>query len=282
MGERRVLRLNGVELCLQDFGEPGDPAILLIAGAASSMDWWDTAFCKLLADGGRRVVRYDLRDTGESVTYPPGEPDYTIDDLVLDVAALVEALQLAPVHLAGISMGGGLAQQFAIRYPGALATLTLLSTSPGEGPDLPGMEARLATYFSTSMVPPDWSDEAAVIQNVLDFERALSGSIPVDQNRVRTIEHGVVERSTSLASAENHWQVAGGAGGESRERLAEISVPTLVIHGTEDPLLPIAHGEALAREIPGARLLRITGMGHQNPPPQTWDVIVPAILEHTA
>ena len=282
MSERRVLRVNGVDLCLQEFGEPGDPAVLLIAGAASSMDWWDTAFCERLAAGGRRVVRYDLRDTGESITYPPGEPGYTIDDLVLDVAALVEALQLAPVHLAGISMGGGLAQQFAIRFPGSLASLTLFSTSPGQGPDLPGMSPELAAYFSATMASPDWDDEAAVAQNVLDFEQALSGSIPVDEDRVRGIQREIFERSVSLASAENHWQIAGGSGGEPRERLAEITVPTLVVHGTEDPLIPIAHGEALAREIPGARLLRIEGMGHQNPPPPTWEKIVPALLAHTS
>ena len=277
MGGRRVLRLNGADLCLQEFGESGDPAILLIAGAASSMDWWDTALCERLAAGGRRVVRYDLRDTGQSATYPPGEPDYTIDDLVLDVAALVEALHLVPVHLAGISMGGGLAQQLAIRSPELLASLTLFSTSPGEGPDLPGMSPGLS--FPAS---PDWGSEESVAQNFVDVERALSGSIPVDEARIRAIAHETIGRSASLASAENHYAVLGGPGGEPRERLAEITAPTLVIHGTEDPLLPIVHGEAIAREIPGARLLRIEGMGHQNPPPPTWDQIVPAVLEHTA
>lgn len=275
MNPRSTIPVNGVELCVQEFGERGDPGILLIAGAASAMDWWDTEFCERLAAGGRRVVRFDLRDTGESTTYPPGKAGYTGDDLIADAAALVEALGLAPAHLVGISFGSGIAAQVAIRHPELVGALTLLSGSPGSD-GLPGPTPEVAKAFSSEIEPPDWGDEASVAAYFLDFERLLSGDIPADEERMRRIVHEFFARSKNLASADNHWAAADG--GEPRERLAEITVPTLVIHGSRDPLFPPAHGEALAREIPGAQLLIVEGMGHQNPPPETWDELVPAIL----
>ena len=275
MNPRSIVPVNGVELCVQEFGDRGDPGILLMAGAASAMDWWDTEFCERLAASGRRVVRFDLRDTGESTTYPPGEAEYTGDDLIADAAALIEALELAPAHLVGISFGAGIATQVAIRRPELVAALTLLSGSPG-GEGLPGPTADVAKAFSAETEPPDWADEASVVQYFVEFERLLSGSIPVDEERIRRIVHEFFARSKNLASADNHWGAADG--GEPRERLGDIRVPTVVIHGTLDPLFPPAHGEALAREIAGARLVLVEGMGHQNPPPATWEVVVPAIL----
>ena len=278
-----LIAVNGVELCVEEFGERSDPALLLIAGAESSMDWWDTAFCERLAAGGRRVIRYDLRDTGASTSYPPGQPGYTTLDLFDDVVQLLLALEAAPAHLVGISMGGGIAAQVAMLHPELVASLTVISFSP-EGPGseangLPAMSVELAAAFSEPQEVVDWDDDEAVARNFIKAERLFSGTIPVDEARIRAIAGDVRRRSTSPLSAANHWQVAGE--GEPRERLADITAPTLVIHGTEDPLFPLPHGEALAREIPGARFMAITGMGHQNPPPPTWDEIVPAILDHT-
>src|SRR5689334_23981272 len=128
---QRMVRANGVDLCVETFGEQGDPAILLIGGAAASMDYWDDRFCQLLAEGERFVIRYDSRDTGQSVSYPAGRPGYTLGDLMGDALGVLDAFGLVSAHVVGISMGGGIAQQLAVRYPGRLASLTLVSTSPG-------------------------------------------------------------------------------------------------------------------------------------------------------
>lgn len=113
----RLVTVDGVELCLETFGDRTDPALLLIGGAAASMDWWDVGFCQRLADGGRFVVRYDHRDTGNSVTSPVGEPSYSSQDLATDPLRILDALGIARAHLVGLSMGGGIAQHLAARHP---------------------------------------------------------------------------------------------------------------------------------------------------------------------
>ncbi len=115
----RVLRANGVDLCVETFGDHGDPAILLIAGATGSMLSWDEELCERLAAGSRFVIRYDLRDTGRSVTYEPGSPQYTGADLVEDAVGVLDASSVDAAHLVGISMGGGIAQIAALDHPGS-------------------------------------------------------------------------------------------------------------------------------------------------------------------
>jgi len=278
VGERIVV-VGGVELCLEEFGESGRPGVVLIAGAAMSGDWWDDEFCQALADGGFRVVRYDLRDTGRSLTRPLGQADYTGDDLVADLAGVIIQLGIAPAHLVGLSLGGGLAQQLAIAHPELVASLALLSTSLG-GPGsegLPAMEPGFAEGLENAEAP-DWSSADAAFRTFVAGEELFAGDIPVDPARIRRISDRVFERSIDLAAAANHWSIASASG--SRAELATIVAPTLVVHGTADPLFPIGHGEALAREIPHARLLPVPGMGHQVPPPETWPLVVPALIEH--
>jgi pimeloyl-ACP methyl ester carboxylesterase len=273
----RILPVNGIRLCVEEFGDSGAPGVVLVPGAASAFDWWDDEFCLRLAAGGFRVVRYDLRDTGRSTTTPLGAADYTGDDLVDDLAGLILALDLAPAHVVGVSFGGGMAQQLAMSFPGLVASLTLQSTSPGsEG--LPSISPALAASFANDDSQTDWSDRESVFRTMLADEIRYGGEIPVDEERIRRIADRVFARSIDLTAGANHWSVAGTRG--RREQLAEISAPTLVVHGTSDPLFPLEHGEALAREIPHARLLRVPGMGHQFPPPATWDLLVPAILDH--
>jgi pimeloyl-ACP methyl ester carboxylesterase len=278
-----IARLNGVDLAFQPFGDEAAPTIVLVAGASSSMDWWDESFCALLAagdagSGPRRVVRYDLRDTGESETVALGEAAYTGDDLVDDLAALIEHLDAAPAHVVGLSMGGGLAMQLALRRPELLASITLMSTSPGgrtgQGDELPPPIPRLqAAFASMGTASGDDSDGAPAVVDpvaaIVDSERLFAGSIPVDEERVARIGRAVLARTSSPRSSENHWALESGPG------------PTLVVHGSEDPLFPLAHGERLAARIPGASLLVVPGMGHQNPPPPTWAQLVPALLAHT-
>jgi pimeloyl-ACP methyl ester carboxylesterase len=247
MGETMVA-VGDVELCVETFGAAGDPAILLIAGASAPMDWWDPRFCARLAGGGRFVIRYDHRDTGRSVTYPPGQPGYTFRALTGDPVALIDALAGGRAHVAGLSMGGGIA--------------------------------------------PDWSDRDAVVEYLVDEQRAYAGRF--DEAYTRAVARRIVTRGTDPAAAANHRALPGddsegddgdgddGDDGDLRSRLGEITAPTLVIHGTADPFFPPGHGEALAREIPNATLLLLDGVGHEVPPPSTWDTVVPAILRNTA
>jgi pimeloyl-ACP methyl ester carboxylesterase len=276
----RMLEVNGVGLCVETFGDDRDPALLLIMGAAASMLLWEADLCERLAAGGRFVIRYDHRDTGRSVTYAPGAPQYTGHDLVADAAGVLDALAVSSAHLVGLSMGGGIAQRLALDEPDRVSSLTLISTSAG-GPDLPEMSDELRAYFDSPPPPPDWSDRSAVIDYLVEDERAYAArSRPFDEAARRELAGRNFDRSIDLAATmTNHLLLAGDGGW--RERLGEIRVPTLVLHGTEDPLFPIGHGQALAAEIPGARLIALERTGHELPR-ETWDVVAPAILELTS
>jgi pimeloyl-ACP methyl ester carboxylesterase len=279
--EPTIVQANGADLCVETFGDQAEPAILLIMGAGASMDFWEDAFCARLAAGPRFVIRYDHRDTGRSTSYPPGAPGYTGDDLVADAVALLDALDLGAAHVVGLSMGGALAQLMALDHREYVASLTLIATSPaGPGePDLPPMTDEGRAAFG-AVAEPDWSDRAAVIDHVTQLARACaSRSRPFDEQGTRELSARVLDRTTNIESSMRNHHAAEG-GDRWRERLGEIDAPTLVVHGTEDPLFPHAHGAALAREIPGAQLLTLQGAGHELPR-RDWDVVVPAILEHT-
>jgi pimeloyl-ACP methyl ester carboxylesterase len=276
----RIVLANGVELCVQTFGDLASPAILLIGGAASSMDWWEDEFCERLASGPRFVIRYDLRDTGQSVSYEPGVPQYRGTDLVTDAVGVLDALRVARGHVVGISMGGGIAQHLALDHADRVASLTLISTSPG-GPGVPPMADGLRAHFEEPLAEPNWSDRQAVVDYIVEDLRPYAGTLPFDEAKMRALAGRIVDRTANIASSmKNHLILAGGA--PVRDRLGEIRAPTLVLHGTEDPLFPYGHAEALAAEIPGARLLPLEGMGHEMPPRPLWDQVVAAILDHTA
>jgi pimeloyl-ACP methyl ester carboxylesterase len=276
-----MVRVNGVELCVESFGDSQAPAILLIGGGASSMDWWEDEFCSRLAAEGRFVIRYDHRDTGRSVSSPPGKPDYTGADLFADALGLIDTVAGGRAHVVGLSMGGGIAQYLAMRHPERIATLTLVSTSPGTG-DLPPPTERLRAVFADPPPDPDWADHEAVLEHLVDGQRPFAGPDSFDEAAVRVVARRVVERTVNPeSSAKNHWLVVGDDHGES-PGLAAVTAPTLVIHGTDDPLFPQGHADALVREIADAELLLLDGVGHQVPPRSTWDVVLPAIVRHTA
>jgi pimeloyl-ACP methyl ester carboxylesterase len=279
----RIVHANGVDLCVQSFGDRDDPAILLIAGGASSMLHWAEEFCGRLAAGSRFVIRYDHRDTGRSVTYPPGAPQYTGRDLAEDAIGVLDAFGVAAAHVVGISMGGGIAQVLGIHHPDRVASLTLISTSPigggADDRDLPPMSEEARAEFE-AVSPPDWSDRGAVIDYIVAQERlSTSRSRPVAEAFIRELARRTVDRAVTIASMNNHFLLASGDSGGG-EQPSAIAAATLVVHGSEDPQFPIAHGVALADDIPGARLLVLEQTGHELPP-AVWDAVVPAILEHT-
>ena len=274
----RTIDVDGVELCTETFGAPEDPPVLLIMGIGPSMLWWDDAFCTALAAGGRFVVRYDHRDTGRSTACPPGRPDYGGADLVADAARVLDAHRIARAHVVGTSMGGALAQLLALDFADRVASLVLMATSPaGPADDLPGVAETYAAFLAEARL--DWSDPRSLVEHRIAEVRALSGERPFDEARVRAFIERDAARAVSVASAQNHELLEGGE--PWRGRLGEIAVPTLVIHGTADPLFPLGHGEALANEIPAARLLVLGGAGHVLHPAD-HDTVVRAVLAHTA
>jgi pimeloyl-ACP methyl ester carboxylesterase len=283
MDGQRMIEANGVDLCVDTTGDAADPAILLIGGMGASMDWWEEEFCQRLAAGGRFVIRYDHRDTGRSVSYPAGAPGYTGADLAADVTGVLDALGRRSAHLAGISMGGALAQQVALAHPDRVDSLVLISTSPAVpcGAELPPMSEDLRAYFAAEVPRPDWAERAAVIDYIVDYERRLEGAEYFDEAHVRALVERIVDRTSDVAASMTNHALAE-EGEPARGRLDEIAAPTLVIHGTADPLFPYGHGEALAREIPRAELLPLAGVGHQVPPRPWWTAVIAAMLRGPA
>jgi pimeloyl-ACP methyl ester carboxylesterase len=274
-----MIEANGVELCTEPFGDPADAPILLIMGIGASMLWWEEGFCQMLAGGGRFVIRYDHRDTGRSVTYEPGRPGYTGADLVADAVGVLDAYGIPAAHLVGVSAGGAFAQLLALDFPDRVLSLVLISTSPalpGER-ELPPSTERFARFLANMEV--DWSDAASVIEYLVDYSRMLAGGErPFDAAAARELVRRDVERARNFAAAQNHDAIPSDE--PSREPLSSITAPTLVIHGTADPMFPPGHGEALVGEIPGARLLMLEGAGH-GIDRADWATLAEAILEHT-
>ncbi len=275
-----IVRANGVDLCVETFGDGADPAILLIHGAATSMLGWEDEFCERLAAGSRFVIRYDHRDTGRSVSYEPGAAPYSLRDLAADAVGLLDAFGLGSAHLVGRSMGGGIAMLAALDHPDRVASIILVGTSPSPGsPDLPPMSEEFLAYISKGN--PDWSDREAVIDHVIGLLRVYSGgSGHLDEAAMRDLVGRDVDRTVNIASAiTNHFVID--VGEPFRDRLGEIRAPTLVVQGAEDPVFPLGHALALAKEIPATQLLTLKQTGHELPPAD-WGVVVPAILRHTS
>jgi pimeloyl-ACP methyl ester carboxylesterase len=275
----RMIEANGVELCTEAFGDPADPPVLLVMGIGASMLWWEEDFCRMLADGDRFVIRYDHRDTGRSVTYEPGRPGYRGDDLVADAAGVLEAYELPAAHVVGLSAGGAMAQLLVLDFPERVLSLVLISTSLAVSSDrrLPPPSEEFSRFVGA--VEVDWSDSESVIEYLVEYWRVLAGGQRAfDEARFRELARRDVRRARDFAAAQNHDLLHDE--GRSRKPLSSIAAPTLVIHGTADPMFPIGHGEALAGEIPAARLLRLDGAGH-GVYRADWEAIAEAILEHT-
>jgi pimeloyl-ACP methyl ester carboxylesterase len=272
--------VNGVELCTEAFGDPGDPAVLLVMGVGASMLWWEEGFCRLLAAGGRFVIRYDHRDTGRSITYERGRPEYTGADLVADAEGVLDAYGIAAAHVVGVSAGGAFAQLLAIGLPDRVPSLTLISTSPATAGErrLPSPTERFNAFVASAEA--DWSERRSVIEHLVGYQRMLAGGArPFDEAVWRQLVRRDVERARDIAASQNHNIIP--ESDVPSEPISSIASPTLVIHGTADPMFPLEHGQALAKEIPVAKLLTIEGAGH-GVDRADWETIAQAILEHTA
>ena len=282
---------NGIEICYDTFGDPAAPALLLIMGLGCQMVHWDDGFCAALAQRGFHVIRYDNRDVGRSTRFDAaGVPDmigfligraagwgktpYLLRDMAEDAVGLLSALGIERAHIVGASMGGAIAQEVAFRHPDRVLTLTCIMASSGEPGAAP---TPAAMQVLTRRVPED-SLDAYADGFIRAWKVLRGGSFPEDEahdpQRARlTWERGLNApgRARQLAAIF--------ASGSRREGLGRIRAPALVIHGREDPLVPVDHGIMLASLIPGARLHIIDGMGHALPI-RFWPQIVDLIAGH--
>jgi pimeloyl-ACP methyl ester carboxylesterase len=282
-------RANGIEIEYEEFGNACDEPVLLIMGLGAQMILWDEPFCESLAGRGYRVIRFDNRDVGLSSWLDHlGVPNllavmsarllgrkidapYLVSDMAADAAALVGALGLDAAHVVGASMGGMIAQTMAIEHPGRVLSLTSIMSTSGE-PSLPQpkLEAREA------LLSPAPRDREQAIERAVRIFRAIgSPGFPFDEERIRGHAARSFDRAFNPAGAARQL-TAIVASGSRKRALAALSVPALVIHGRDDPLVPVTCGVDTAESIPGAKLVVIEGMGHDLPR-ETWPLIVGAI-----
>ena len=276
----KQIKANGVELFTESTGDPSDPAVLLIMGVMASAVWWPEEFCQRLAGRGRHVIRYDQRDTGRSVSYTPGRIEYSVEDMADDAVGVLSAYGVERAHLVGFSLGGFLSQLVALKYPERVRTLTLIGSERlgPHDPAMPPMDPRVPAYHARAGTI-DWSGREAVAEYAVEAWRLLAGSAhPFDEATVRALVAQEIERTDNMLTKMNHAQLSGGE--RWFGRLDEIRVPALVIHGTEDPVLPYAHGLALAEALPQTTLLTLEGTGHELHR-NDWGVIIDAVARHT-
>jgi pimeloyl-ACP methyl ester carboxylesterase len=226
---------------------------------------WPEALCHALADRGLHVLRFDHRDTGQSTTVPPGEATYAVEDMAGDVRAVMQAYGLERAHLAGMSLGGYIAQMVALMHPERVASLVLIASEPlgWDGEALPHISDDFLAHFG-ALATLDWSDHQAAADFLVESERLCAGSgAPFDSAGARAVALQVLGRTDSPASMFNHGALS--VREDWTGRFRDITCPVLVVHGDEDPILPVENGRAIAAGIPGARLEVMTGVGHELP-----------------
>jgi len=283
---------SNINIAYETFGRTGDPPLLLIMGLGYQMMYWDEDFCTQLADRGYRVIRFDNRDTGLSTWLDDaGVPDipalksliarrktgrapYSLRDMADDAVGLLDAMDIESAHVAGRSMGGMIGQMMAIHHPDRVKTLTSMMSStgaPGLPPPEPGVLAAL--------LEPEPDDEPGFVDHSVRIWKLLSGpSLSVDEGRIRDWARlsfirglnpdGVARQFAAIIST-----------GSRKDALESIAVPTLVIHGDADPLVPLACGIDTAETIPGAKLLVVKNLGHTLEP-DLYPQIIDAVSHH--
>jgi pimeloyl-ACP methyl ester carboxylesterase len=268
----RVIRVNGLEIATEAFGDPGHAPVLLIMGGMASMLWWPEEFCERLASRSRYVIRYDQRDTGRSTSYPLGQPGYSLRDLAADAVGLLDALGIDRAHVVGVSMFGGLALTLGVDNPTRVESVTFVSTSTGAD-DLPPPSPDMPRIPS-----PDFKDPAAVEEYVVRSMAAESGAYFDEQSARDLVRRDLARARDYEASFTNHYAMA--FDGPVHGSFGDLSMPVLVIHGDLDPLLPLPHGEAIRDAVPGSSFVVLKGAGH-GVPDELWDEFVDAVVEHT-
>ena len=283
---------NNIQIEYETFGDPSSKPLLLIMGLGAQMIAWRKEFCKQLVSQGFYVIRFDNRDVGLSTKFESaGVPDvikvlnavqtgtyvetpYSLEDMADDAVGLLDALNIGKAHICGASMGAYIAQIIAFRHPTRVFSLTSIMGSTGN-PDLPP-STREVRRALLSPIPPK---REAYIEARIKRMRLLYGSgFPFDEQQAHTYVAASYDRSF-YPQGFSRQLIAIRTNGNRKPKLTTIRVPTLVIHGAEDPLVPVEGGKDTAEAISNAKLLIIEGMGHSLPP-ETWPQIVDAITEN--
>jgi pimeloyl-ACP methyl ester carboxylesterase len=285
---------NSIDIEYQAFGETSDPAILLIMGLGMQMIAWPEAFCQDLAACGFRVIRYDNRDTGYSTKFEgrkapslksmffrkalrlPIRVPYTLTDMADDAVGLLDALGIETAHVVGASMGGMIAQNLAVKHAERVVTLTSIMSTSGNR-SLPAADPLVNQHLFHAR--PSGGREAVIAHNMRTIELIGSPAYPVDEDTRREMASMAYDRCFYPQGFLRHV-AAIFQDGDRRRRLRRIKTPMLVIHGRDDPLVPLAGGIDTAEQVPGARLEIIDGMGH-NLPIELWPSIIGLIVDHT-
>lgn len=275
---------NGIEIEYEPFGDPHDPPLLLIMGLGGQMIAWDDDLCRLLAERGFRVVRYDNRDTGLSTKMDGFEPPdlldvfagaavpYTLDDMADDAAGLLDALGLQAAHVVGLSMGGMIAQLVAIRHAQRVLSLVSISSAAGGDSLVPPTDEALEVLAA----PPAATRGEHVEQTVRGSRVLASPGFAFDAERAATAAAAAYDRCFYPPGVAR--QTAAIVAAPSRvPALRTLRVPTLVVHGDADTLVPVGNAFVTAEAVPDARLLVIPGMAHELPP-EMWEQIATAIV----
>jgi len=278
---------RGITLCYETFGDPSDPTALLIMGLGTQMVAWHEDFCRELAGRGLHVVRFDNRDIGRS-THLTGRPPtiaqllrrsrraarYTLGDMADDAAGLLSELDLAPAHVIGASMGGMIAQTLAARHRDAVRSLVSIMSNTG---NIRSGQPALRVYSIFLRRAPQGRD-AFIAHMERVFGVIGSRGLPRDPQDMHETAALSYDRDHDPAGPGRQLAAIIAAGDRTAE-LRRISAPTLVIHGTADPLVAPSGGRATARAIPGAKLMMIDGMGHDLPR-AAWPQLIDGIAAH--
>ena len=285
---------NGIKIEYETFGESGSPALLLIIGLAGQLIAWDEKLCQQLAQQGHYVIRFDNRDAGlSSKMEKAGVPDimqtiealmkgetidlpYTIEDMAADAIGLLDALGIEKAHICGMSMGGMIAQTIALNYPTRILSLISIYSRTGD-PEEPQPKPEAMEFLLT----PAPAEREAYIEFGVKLFNAISGpEFAYDNEWLQKHLAKAYDRSYCPQGTARQL-VAVLAQKNRKPALKSLQTPTLVIHGADDPLVPVGCGRNTAAAIPGAKLMIVDGMGHDLPHGGAWPQIIDAIIDHT-
>ncbi|MFX1571480.1 MAG: alpha/beta fold hydrolase [Promethearchaeota archaeon] len=287
-------KFNNIEIEYDTFGDPSSKPLLLINGLGDQMIHWDEEFCKKLVEYSFFVIRFDNRDVGLSTKFEKvGEPDlmklfmaaqkgekveapYTLEDMADDAVGLLDILNIEKAHICGASMGGMIVQVIAYRHPSRVLSLISIMSSTGN-PDLP----RPKSEVMQELIKPPPNGREAIIEDGVNRMRIFHGTgIPFDEERARKFVSASYDRS-NYQPGYTRQMAAIMATGNRKSALGSINVPTLVIHGSADPLIPLEGGKDTVEAIPKAELLIIEGMGHSLPP-EVWPQVINGISKNAS
>jgi len=271
-----IANVRGVEICYEADGPDDAPALVLLNGLGSQMIRWPDGFKQLLLDAGFRVITHDNRDVGLSKKFDDvdAKPPYTVLDMAADTVGVLDELGIERAHVAGMSMGGMIAQVLAIEHGDRIRSVASIMSAMGDDPVLSTNSDAVSIFAE----PPEMEREAAIEQDVR-HRRMISGpGFPFDEDAARDLATRCYDRC-HRPDGRRRQMLAVQASSGRKAALSKLTMPTVVIHGTDDPLVPVENGRKMADTVPDAKMVEIEGMGHDLPR-GAWGTIADAISEN--